>query len=194
MARNRGISTGEFIERHTEGGQGAALKFVQAEDGTTECEFLGEQGCTVHADRPLACRLYPLARWTAGPGVEAYAQVDPEPGSLGTYEGPGTVGDYIGRQVVERHFEAAQMYLDLYMKLAQVAVDVETGDISADSLPEGNWLDVDAVVAKHCSQTGIEPPADVDEVAKLHVQIVSEWLDSVSPPQADPARPKPEPG
>jgi Fe-S-cluster containining protein len=29
----------------------------QRKDG--RCRFLGEAGCTVHADRPLACRLYP---------------------------------------------------------------------------------------------------------------------------------------
>ncbi len=30
--------------------------------GRTACGLLGAQGCTVHADRPLACRLFPLGR------------------------------------------------------------------------------------------------------------------------------------
>ena len=30
------------------------------EDGTGACPFLAEEGCTVYADRPAACRYYPL--------------------------------------------------------------------------------------------------------------------------------------
>jgi len=175
LARNRGISTGEFIEKHTADGEGSSLKFHDAEHGGA-CEFLDEQGCTVHPDRPLACRLYPLARWTAGEGIEAYAQVDPEPGSLGVYEGPGTVGDFIGSQVVEPHFAAADLCLGLYTKMAQVAARVESGKVSPESLPDGNWLDVDWVTGRYAAESGQALPSDLNELARLHVQIVEAWL------------------
>jgi Putative zinc- or iron-chelating domain len=53
LARAQGETTSEFRERWTLDGQGTTLG--QKEDGT--CVFLGSQGCEVHADRPLVCRL-----------------------------------------------------------------------------------------------------------------------------------------
>ncbi len=175
LARNRKVTTGEFIEKHTLNGEGSALKFHEADQGGA-CEFLGEQGCTVHPDRPLACRLYPLARWTAGAGIEAYAQVDPEPGSLGVYEGDGTVADFLAAQVVERHYAAADLYLELFTKMSEVAARVESGEVSPENLPEGNWLDVDWVTGQHAAETGEALPADPDELMRLHVKIVEGWL------------------
>ncbi|WP_375789829.1 YkgJ family cysteine cluster protein [Bradyrhizobium sp. Pha-3] len=61
LARHLGISTTQFIKNHTEAG-GTVLR--SKEDG--DCGFLGERGCSVHPDRPLACRIYPLARRVAG--------------------------------------------------------------------------------------------------------------------------------
>jgi hypothetical protein len=117
-----------------------------------------------------------LARWTAGEGIEAYAQVDPEPGSLGVYEGPGTVGDFIAAQVVEPHFAAADLYLELYTKMAQVASRVESGEVSPESLPEGNWLDIDWVTQRQAAESGEALPGDPNELARLHVKIVEAWL------------------
>jgi Fe-S-cluster containining protein len=57
LARHVGISTTQFIESYTEAG-GTVLP--SKENG--DCCFLGERGYSVHPDRPLACRLYPLAR------------------------------------------------------------------------------------------------------------------------------------
>jgi hypothetical protein len=57
LAENRGVSTTEFLARYTEN-NGTALRRV--EDGA--CVFLTPQGCGVHPDQPLVCRLYPLER------------------------------------------------------------------------------------------------------------------------------------
>src|SRR3954447_5435042 len=55
LSRQLGISTTEFLREHTEAG-GTVLR--TREDRS--CVFLGEKGCTVHPNRPLACRIYPL--------------------------------------------------------------------------------------------------------------------------------------
>ena len=78
LARYLGLSTTEFIERHTEGG-GTVLRTKENSD----CGFLGERGCGVHPDRPLACRIYPLARWVSPDGVESFGHLTPHPKTEG---------------------------------------------------------------------------------------------------------------
>src|SRR5579862_8761154 len=53
LARNVGVSTTAFQAEYTRDGQGVILNRLE-EDGA--CVFLGEAGCTVYQDRPLACR------------------------------------------------------------------------------------------------------------------------------------------
>ena len=62
--RRLGLDTTQFLARYTEAG-GTVLRTREEDRG---CVFLGPRGCTVHPDRPLACRLYPLARWVAPDG------------------------------------------------------------------------------------------------------------------------------
>lgn len=178
LSRNRGVTTTAFIAAHTLDGEGTVLRF-QNPDGSGPCGFLGEEGCTVHADRPLACRLYPLARWTMGPGIEAFAKSEGEPGSLGVYGGEGTVGSFLEGQSAEEFFDAADRYLTLFTRLSAVAERVESGEIVADGLPDGNWMDVDAVIENHCRERGENPPLEPQESMRLHIEIVNNWLDSM---------------
>ena len=60
LARRLGMTTTQFIEQHTEAG-GTVMRM--RDENNRACIFLNQQGCSVHPDRPLACRLYPLARW-----------------------------------------------------------------------------------------------------------------------------------
>jgi len=65
LNRRLGLSTGEFLRRHTrreeEAGSGLPLVLVRSAR-TGGCPFLGEAGCTVYTDRPASCRLFPLAQ------------------------------------------------------------------------------------------------------------------------------------
>jgi hypothetical protein len=64
--KNRfGISSSEFLLQYTvpyemekDGIAGVKLKSV---DGGTACRFMTPGGCSVYADRPTACRYYPVA-------------------------------------------------------------------------------------------------------------------------------------
>jgi Fe-S-cluster containining protein len=65
MKRHLGISSTEFLRDYTfpyelekDGIAGVKLKPA---DGATHCRFMREEGCGIYADRPTACRYYPIA-------------------------------------------------------------------------------------------------------------------------------------
>ena len=62
-----GITTGEFLERYClfEVGEEDVLPRVylgMVDDGRGSCPFVSAKGCSVYADRPAACRTYPVGR------------------------------------------------------------------------------------------------------------------------------------
>jgi hypothetical protein len=62
-----GIHSASFLEQHTRLGRGAhpffpAVLLNMRPDSDHACPFLAEQGCSIYADRPSACRTYPLER------------------------------------------------------------------------------------------------------------------------------------
>ncbi len=65
LSRALGLTTGEFLRRHTrrEAEASSRLPLVLVKPGRSGgCPFLGEAGCTVYGDRPAACRLFPLTQ------------------------------------------------------------------------------------------------------------------------------------
>jgi hypothetical protein len=80
LARRIGLTTTEFLDRHTltpitRDLHLPVVMLRMRDDEGKRCPFVGEQGCTVYADRPWACRMYPLGM--ALP--PARAGVDPKP-------------------------------------------------------------------------------------------------------------------
>jgi Fe-S-cluster containining protein len=80
LARRLGVSTGEFLARHTmmpitKDLHLPVVMLRMGDDTEKRCPFVAEQGCTVYEDRPWACRMYPLGM--ALP--PARAGVEPEP-------------------------------------------------------------------------------------------------------------------
>lgn len=63
LARATGLSAAQARDDLTTAG-GTRLLTDGPDDGRghAACRLLGAQGCSVHADRPLACRLFPLGR------------------------------------------------------------------------------------------------------------------------------------
>jgi Fe-S-cluster containining protein len=53
LARNKGLSTTDLIAQYFEPG----TPHLDNQSGGA-CVFLTDQGCGVHADRPLVCRIY----------------------------------------------------------------------------------------------------------------------------------------
>ncbi len=180
LARNRGLSTTEFLAHYTEAG-GTTLRVRP--DGA--CVFLGPEGCGVHPDRPLACRLYPLGRKVEADGEERFGHLPPHPQTAGVYGTQGTVGDYLRAQGVERYFEASDRYAALYVRMVALLSQLADGGgatapASADEAEVAPWLDVDAAVAIYCREHGLASPTTVDETIALHIRAVDAWLERLA--------------
>jgi Fe-S-cluster containining protein len=64
LKRARGMESTEFLEKYTLCPQVPDQKFpiviLKMSEGDKQCPFLDREGCGVYADRPWACRMYPL--------------------------------------------------------------------------------------------------------------------------------------
>jgi hypothetical protein len=185
LARFLGITTTQFIENHTEAG-GTVLR--PKENG--DCSFLGERGCSVHPDRPLACRLYPLARWVTPDGKESFGHLTPHPRTEGVYGRSGTVQDYLDHQQLGPFFEMSERYGKLYQKMVDMLEKLDPEELdrrsdrraAIDELPPGKlasrWVDIDASVADAggVSNLGIKT---IEEAIDGHIRTIEAWLISL---------------
>lgn len=184
LARYLGLSTSAFLERHTEAG-GTVLRV--REDGA--CVFLTPEGCGVHADRPLACRLYPLARWIDPDGTEGFGELEPHPETAGRYGVEGTVGGYLEGQQVEPFFEAGERYGLLYRRMVELLERLDPAELDRRAERRGELdeaepgllgsplVDVDLTVAEYCRLTGRAEPMDLAATITLHLEAIEAWLD-----------------
>lgn len=119
------LASWEFLREYTvpyemekDGLAGVKLKPVQ---GGTACRFMTPEGCAVYADRPTACRYYPVAllamrRQGEAFDRQAYAVVR-EDHCLGHAEPrTQTIDEYRGEQGVVPFDEAARGWRQLILK------------------------------------------------------------------------------
>ena len=182
LARYLGLSTTEFIERHTEAG-GTVLRTKDNGD----CGFLGERGCGVHPDRPLACRIYPLARWVSPDGVESFGHLTPHPKTEGVYGKSGTVQDYLDLQHLAPFFEISERYGKLYQKMLDLLERLDPEELdqrperraAIDELPAGTlasmWVDIDATIADANSGTP-DIEISIEEAVDSHIGAIEVWI------------------
>ncbi|MDB5679634.1 YkgJ family cysteine cluster protein [Sphingomonas bacterium] len=164
LARNRGISTAELRDRFTDDG---ALK----QDDADACVFLGEQGCSVHPDRPLVCRLFPLGRTILADGSVSYGEVD-RSWARGHFGTGGVVMDYVEAQGAAPFIHAADAYFGWFLR----AHDVLESEGGNGAVHDDDWLDIDTQLAAWAAATGDDPPADVDARMRLHLSILDQKL------------------
>jgi Fe-S-cluster containining protein len=107
MAEAAGSSTAEIIARYTLR-RGSLLRF--RDDGS--CAALKRGLCTIHAGRPLPCRLYPLGLERTA-GGEQFITLEPAPGSSGVYGEDGTVAGFLDQQRTESYLAALEIYAAL---------------------------------------------------------------------------------
>ncbi|MGR8932505.1 MAG: YkgJ family cysteine cluster protein [Gammaproteobacteria bacterium] len=190
LARNRGISTGEFIDQYLSPG-GPYLRFLE----NTACVFLTVRGCGVHPDRPLVCRLYPLGRHLSAEGVEHFTRMTPHPESEGIFGDTGTIADFLATQDITEFVDAADHYLELFYRLYDAMwqqEDLQTMDTdslaeTSGSVPEAvlrEWLDLDAAIARYCSEHGLIEPAALPERLILHIKIIDSLLEMAKEPNS----------
>ena len=158
-----------LITYHTVGGN----RLRQSTDG--RCVFLGEEGCTVHAHRPLVCRLYPLGR-IVNTDRERFVELQPHPRSAGLYGRDGMVDDYLGSQEAEAYMVAADVYFRLYLDLAESSqlqnqnVHVHEQDLSA------MLLDLQGTVVETCADSGAPVPRSLEEMVPFHGEAIRSRL------------------
>lgn len=169
LARARNENTNQFRAAWTIDGEGTALR--QKEDGT--CVFLGPQGCEVHPDRPLVCRLYPLGRHLRSDGFEYYTMHEGHPLSEGEFTEQGTIADYLEAQGAKPYLAAQDGY---FQWICWAHEQLDFGDQNSASKAEGgvdlDLLDMDSMIAKHCAATGELEPEDIDERLQLHLKLL----------------------
>lgn len=176
LARNRGVSTTSVRRDFTQDGAGVVL--AQKSDGA--CVFLGPEGCTVHPDRPLVCRLYPLGRHVAWDGAERFSHLEPHPHSAGELTGHGTIDQYLGEQGAEPFIQAADAYMawlnTALTEAPEAAEPLRVKSIVAPPEDEVDILDMDAAIAHNCAEAELEPPTDIEARRHLHLSILYSLL------------------
>ena len=125
LKRRLDLTSTEFLERYTvpyemekEGIAGVKLRPVE---GGTACRFMAPEGCSVYADRPTACRYYPVAllsmrKQGEATDRDAYAMVK-EPHCLGHQEPRDlTIDAYRAEQGLPEYDELARGWRQLILK------------------------------------------------------------------------------
>jgi len=116
-----GLHSDEFLERYTvysmDPGSGfPVIHLSMQKDGRRDCPFVTERGCVVYSDRPTACRLYPLARFSrpahGAAGHECFYTLLDTPGCLGRGESRAlNVGAWIAEQGLAPYLEINDRFM-----------------------------------------------------------------------------------
>ena len=184
LSRKLGCSTSEVIAKFTVNG-GTAL----ATRADSACVFLGPDGCTVHSDRPLACRLYPLGRIVQADGSEAFVELVPDPDTDGLYGDDGTVAAYIESQGVAPYITAADRYYAVLGRLVATNSDVTPGAPQSDAslgsatlgyIDASVFIDADLAVHIDAAHGGEPVPRDVDALVARHLGLIEHWADQLT--------------
>ena len=182
LAQNLGISTTECLARYiTE--EGPYLKF----DEKNSCLFLGPEGCLVHSDRPLVCRLYPLGRHLNELNEEWFSEVEPDAECRGECGEKRSLESYLESQESDVYLLAANSYLNLLWKmmlLLENSSDDEengeeqesSGDDKTGMFENNNWMDMDAAVQNYCQERQIPLPPDIEGKMRLHQEALQCWI------------------
>ena len=152
------------------------------------CVFLDERGCSVHPDRPLACRIYPLARWVDTDGNESFGHLEPHPQTAGVYGDRGTVADYLEAQGLAPYFAMGDRYGVVYERMVDLLERMAPAEserraerrAEIDEMDTGavasSFFDVDATVADYCRARNLAVPTEIDALIDLHIAALNAWL------------------
>lgn len=146
LARNKGVSTTQLIDSSVD-----QKTFSLKREADGSCIFLNKEGCGVYADRPLACRLYPLARKKTSTEEVQYAALPPEPESTGIYGNEQTVANYLHEQDTAAYEDFSDRYFDLFSTLTTTLTAQSSqamlGNILLEHIPVSHRLLLDPTLA-----------------------------------------------
>jgi Fe-S-cluster containining protein len=171
LASEKQLTTREFRDHFCDW-SGIRLKFEGPKDarGKKACsQYIANFGCSVHASRPLACRLFPLGRQIQNEKVQYIHQGSSFPcleGCSEVLQLPHlTVKSYLNEQKTGLYENAQDGYLEVMQNMADIAFMLfldtglaESGDI--ETLSEWNKI-------------GAETPNE------MALRIGSVWMDYI---------------
>ncbi len=164
IARARGVSTAEARARFT-------VDSVLRQDDEDRCIFLGAEGCGIHGDRPLVCRLFPLGRVIESGGAVHFVRVDPS-WAHGEFGEAGVVADFVEAQGAAPFIAAADAYFDWYCRARARACEPFAAGAPGTEGGLDDLLDIDSQLAAWCGARGIKEPELPDERMRLHLAIL----------------------
>ena len=185
LASRLGVTTSHLTRTYT-WAAGCVLRLPY----NGNCIFRAFRGCSVHADRPLVCRLYPLRRNISDDRDETFSLVEREPECRAFYSDRGTIAGYLSEQDAIEPLLAMDRYLtlvdDLFealrhataedTALAEDAARLCVAPSMSESEPVPELLDVDTVTARHIALTGSPQPQNLREKMEMHIVAVRTWL------------------
>jgi uncharacterized protein len=177
LARRLGLSATQFREAWTKDSAGTRLQQTR----TGACAFLGTEGCTVHSDRPLVCRLYPLGRHVGPDHSERFTLLDGHPESAGQFTNDSTIGKFLETQGALPFLAAADDYFDWCCAAnEQLEIDWSQGSNRSHETQQDafDFLDMDAAITNHCQSKNAPEPEDLEERKKLHLNILYQRLNN----------------
>jgi uncharacterized protein len=189
LARNLAISTTQFIAVHTQSG-GTVLRTGDSNDRA--CIFLGKSGCSVYADRPLVCRIYPLGSQEFPGGEQRFRHLEPAKGSEGIYGTSGTIADFLVSQGLEPAYAMDERYRAVFDRMSDCLASLDADELQKwterqnmlDNAEDGSaaspWIDIDKTVSSYCRKHGREVPNDIEDSVTLHIAAIDEWITSLS--------------
>jgi Fe-S-cluster containining protein len=141
LKKRLGITSTEFLRQYTEPfefGRGSVggVKY-KPKEGTNECQFVTEEGCSVYEDRPTACRYYPVGLLSTRRQDEnfdraSYALVQ-EDHCHGHFEDRKlTIDEYREEQGLEDYDEHGRAWRQLILKVKSAGPAI--GNMSKTSL------------------------------------------------------------
>jgi Fe-S-cluster containining protein len=141
LKQRLGITSTEFLRLYTEpfefGKNSVAGVKYKPREGTTECQFVTDEGCSVYEDRPTACRYYPVGLLSTRRQDEnfdraSYALVK-EDHCHGHFEDRKlTIDDYRKEQGLEEYDEHGRAWRQLILKVKSAGPAI--GNMSKTSL------------------------------------------------------------
>jgi Fe-S-cluster containining protein len=126
-----GISSGEFIEKHThvlnKENQLIPLVMLNMREEDKKCPFVTLKGCTVYQNRPWACRMYPLDMADDGT-----FHLIPDSGRCkGLQESTVyQIGEWLVEQEIVPYEEMNSLLTDVIAPLKAQKLDIDNPDIS----------------------------------------------------------------
>ena len=141
LKQRLGMTSTEFLRQYTEpfefGKDSIAGVKYKPREGTSECQFVTEEGCSVYEDRPTACRYYPVGLLSTRRQDEnfdraSYALVT-EDHCHGHFEDRKlTIDEYRREQGLEEYDERGRPWRQLILKVKSAGPAI--GNLSKTSL------------------------------------------------------------